>query len=203
MVHIGNPGEDDSLCPRGRGQAPDHTLGSGSGSAPMKDPQTVTPEGDPIGPRIHGLEIRRALPRMDDRGELIEMYRPSWLFHPDPLVYVYEVVLRPGSIRAWVVHHKQDDRVFVSRGAQRWAFYDDRAASPTRGLLNVFTWSDRNRVLFTTPAGVYHGVQCLGPNEGSFVNMPTRPYDHADPDKVRLPLKNDLIRYEFPATTGG
>ena len=112
---------------------------------PTKDRQTVTPDGEPVAPRIQGLEIRGAQPRMDDRGELIEMFRPSWLFHPEPLVYVYEVVLRPGSIRAWTVHYKQDDRVFVSRGMQRWAFYDDRAESPTRGRLNVFTWSDRER----------------------------------------------------------
>jgi dTDP-4-dehydrorhamnose 3,5-epimerase len=170
---------------------------------PVKDSSKTTPDGAPVGPCIDGLDIRYAMPRLDDRGELIEVFRPSWGFHPAPLVHVYEVVLRPGSIRAWVVHRKQDDRVYVSRGMQRWAFYDDRTGAPTRGVLNVFTWSDRHRVLFTIPAGVYHGVQCLGPDEGSFLNMPTRAYDHADPDKFRLPLHNDLIRFDFAVTTTG
>jgi dTDP-4-dehydrorhamnose 3,5-epimerase len=28
-------------------------------------------------------------------------------------------------------------------------------------------------------------------------NLPTWPYDHADPDKYRLPIKNDLIPFDF------
>ncbi len=131
------------------------------------------------------------------------MFRPSWGFHPDPLVYVYYVTLRPGSIRGWVVHRKQDDRIFTAGGALQWAFFDDRADSPTRGLLNVHTWSERNRVLFTIPVGVYHAVKNVGVTEAHFVNMPNQPYDHADPDKFRLPLENDLIPFAFKSDTRG
>lgn len=170
---------------------------------PVKDRQTVRPDGSSVKPRIEGLNVRPASLLEDERGELVEVYRPSWGFHPDPLVYVYHVTLRPGSIRGWVVHRKQDDRIFTSFGTMRWAFFDDRESSPTRGLLNVFTWSERNRVLFTIPIGVYHAVQCLGKKDAAFVNMPTRPYDHADPDKYRLPLKNPLIPFDFSQSTAG
>jgi dTDP-4-dehydrorhamnose 3,5-epimerase len=29
------------------------------------------------------------------------------------------------------------------------------------------------------------------------INLPTCPYDHADPDKYRLPIKNELIPFDF------
>jgi dTDP-4-dehydrorhamnose 3,5-epimerase len=29
------------------------------------------------------------------------------------------------------------------------------------------------------------------------MNLPTRPYNHEDPDKYRLPLKNDYIPFSF------
>ena len=32
---------------------------------------------------------------------------------------------------------------------------------------------------------------------GVFFNLPSRPYRHADPDKYRLPLKNDVIPFDF------
>jgi hypothetical protein len=37
----------------------------------------------------------------------------------DALVYVYQVSVRPGAIKGWVVHEKQDDRIFISRGVFR------------------------------------------------------------------------------------
>ena len=52
------------------------------------------------------------------------------------------------------------------------------------------------------PRGVYHAVQNIGTTEALFVNMPTRPYNHGDPDKFRLPLKNDLIPFDFGDASG-
>ena len=66
---------------------------------PLKDKQMVNPEGESILPRIHGVVIRRALPIEDKRGEIVEMYRPSWGLHPDPLVYIYQISLRVGAVK--------------------------------------------------------------------------------------------------------
>ncbi len=164
---------------------------------PVKDRQTVTPEGELVARQIEGVVIRRLPPIEDQRGEVVEVYRPSWGLHPDPLVYVYQVSLRPHAIKGWVVHQRQDDRFFVSRGVIRWALYDDRAESPTYQLLNLFTFSERNRALLIIPKGVFHAAQNVGDTEAVFINMPTQPYNHADPDKYRLPLKNDLIPFDF------
>ena len=163
----------------------------------IQDSQTVTPEGKSTKPVIHGLNIQHRPGQIDHRGELIEMYNYDWKYHPEPLVYAYSVVMTPGSIRAWVCHAHSDDRIFVVSGVMQWGFYDDRKESPTYKMLNVMTFSERHRVLFTIPCGVYHGVKNIHNAESIMVNMPTKPYDHANPDKYRLPVKNDLIPFDF------
>jgi len=164
---------------------------------PLKDKQMVTADGESVLPRIHGVVIRRALPIEDKRGEIVEMYRPSWGLHPDPLVYIYQISLRVGAVKGWVAHKRQEDRIFMSQGVVRWALFDDRQDSPTHKLLNTLTFSERNRTLLIIPRGVYHAVQNIGAVEAVFINMPSRAYDHADPDKYRLPTKNALIPFAF------
>jgi len=167
------------------------------GTEPVKDRQTVSPDGEPVARLIAGVAVRPARPVVDKRGEIVEIFSPSWGLDPDPLVYVYQVLLRPGAIKGWVVHRNQDDRIFHSGGAVRWALYDARPESPTRGQLDLLTFSERNRSLMVIPRGVFHAVENLGPGEAVFVNLPTAPYDHADPDKYRLPIRNDLIPFAF------
>lgn len=164
---------------------------------PLKDRQTVSPGGEPVERLIEGVVVRPARPQVDKRGEVVEIYDPAWGVHPDPLVYVYQISLRPGAIKGWVVHRLQDDRIFLSRGTVRWGLYDDRPDSPTQGRLNLLTISERYRVLMVIPRGVFHAVENVGTDEAVFINLPTAPYNHADPDKHRLPLKNDLIPFAF------
>jgi hypothetical protein len=66
---------------------------------PRKDEPTVTPDGEPLEPRIEGLVVRWARGIEDKRGEIVEIYRPSWGLHPDPLAYVYQSSLHPGAIK--------------------------------------------------------------------------------------------------------
>lgn len=169
---------------------------------PQKDKQSVTADGKSVERRIEGLVINPRPLIADKRGEITEVYNPAWGLHAAPLVYVYQSVLRPKMIKGWVVHQQQDDRVFISSGVMRWVFFDNRPESPTYKLLNQFVLGDRNRALIITPAGVFHAVQNIGEAEAVFINMPTKPYAHADPDKLRLPLKNDLIPFAFDDPPG-
>jgi dTDP-4-dehydrorhamnose 3,5-epimerase len=166
-------------------------------TTPVKDPQTVTPSGERVTPLIAGVTIRSLVTHEDERGDLFEMYDPAWGVHPDPLVYVYQTSLRPGMIKGWIVHEKQDDRIATMIGHMRWVLFDNRPDSSTYRHLNVHTLSERVRSLLIIPRGVYHAVENVGTSDAIFVNMPTRAYDHADPDKYRLPLKNDLIPFDF------
>ena len=167
----------------------------------VKDKQSVTPDGQRVGRRIVGLRLRLAITQLDRRGELVEIFNPAWKIHNAPLVYAYQGSVRPGQIKSWVVHRKQTDRIFTAAGVQRWVFFDDRKGSRTRGMLNHFTFSEANRTLLIIPVGVWHAVQNVGQTDACFINLPTHPYNHADPDKYRLPLKNDLIPFDFTDET--
>jgi dTDP-4-dehydrorhamnose 3,5-epimerase len=162
-----------------------------------KDTATVTTEGVSLQDRIAGVELRRPPTHADERGTLTEIYDERWGFTDDPLVYVYHVTIRPGQLRGWVVHREQNDRLFAYAGVLKIVLYDARTDSPTYGGLNVFHVGGHDRALLSIPAGVYHAVCNVGADEGAFVNLPSRPYDHDDPDKYRLPLDNDVIPYRL------
>lgn len=168
----------------------------------QKDNQTVTPEGESVQTLIDGVRVRYAVTHPDERGTMCEIYNPAWGFSDEPMVYLYQATVRPGKIKGWGVHRNHDDRVFTSQGTLKWVLYDDRADSPTHKLVNVIVMSEHNRGLLRIPSGVFHAVQNVGHTDALFINLPTRPYDHADPDKYRLPLNNDLIPYSFDTGAG-
>lgn len=172
------------------------------GTGPVQDRQTVTPKGERIEPRIAGVVIRPAVTHVDDRGELCEIYNPAWEIHPEPMVYAYQSMVRPGKVKGWIVHHLQDDRLFVSLGTLRIVLYDARDGSPTQGKINEIFLGERNRAMIIIPRGVYHAVQNVSSADAWFINLPTRAYDHANPDKYRLPLDTDLIPYRFDESLG-
>lgn len=158
---------------------------------------SVTAQGERLGQRISGFVLRRVHPVEDRRGDITEMYSSEWGLHEEPMVYAYQVSIRPGAIRGWEMHKLQDDRIFISSGAMRWVLFDYRPHSPTFERIDHFVVSELNRSVMVVPKGVIHAVQNVGKNDAIFVNFPTKPYDHSDPDKYRLPLKNDVVSFNF------
>lgn len=82
--------------------------------------------------------------------------------------------VRPKAIKGWIVHKDQEDRIATLTGVMHWVFFDNREDSPTFKMLNQFTFSEKNRTLFTIPRGVFHAVQNIGTTDAYFVNMPIR-----------------------------
>ena len=165
--------------------------------APLDDVSTVTPEGERIEQRIEGVRVRPAVVHSDERGTLTEVLDPRWQLDDKPLVYVYQVTIRVGQTKCWVVHFEQDDRLFFDDGAVKVVLYDARKASSTFGLVNELFFGSATRALLRIPVGVFHAVVNIGESEVRFVNCPTRPYRHANPDKARLPLDTDAIPYRL------
>ena len=163
----------------------------------VKDVQTVTSEGDSLQQMIDGVAVRRAQTQIDHRGDLCEIYDERWGFTDDPVPFVYMVTLRPGSVRGWVIHLEQDDRLFFGTGTVKVALYDGREGSPTESRVNVLYFGDRDRALLRIPAGVYHAVKNVGHVDAMFVNLPSRPYEHTDPDKYRVPIESSAIPYRM------
>lgn len=166
-------------------------------SAPKQDAQSVDSAGRSVQTLIHGVTVRSLVPQIDHRGGLTEMYSVDWRMDDDPVVYVYHVRAIAGSIRGFVAHRKQEDRLYFGDGTFRIVLFDDRKDSPTYKKLNVLYFGAQRPSLLRIPCGVYHGVQNVGESTAHFFNLPTMPYNHADPDKHRLPLDNDLIPFKF------
>lgn len=169
---------------------------------PTKSPQTVTPDGKSVQPLIDGVLIQRPVTHEDDRGSLCEIYHPAWHFDQIPLTNAYLVTVHVGKVKGWAIHHKQIDRYFFTRGHIKLVLYDDREDSSTYKMLNELYFSEQNQALVLVPPGIYHAVENVGNSEGLLFNIPSEPYNHANPDKHTLPLINDLIPHDFHTTRG-
>ena len=165
--------------------------------APLPEPQTVRPDGSRLGDLIDGVTVRTAVTHADERGQLCEVFSIEWGIGEGAAPYVYEVVLRAGSVRGWIVHLEQADRLFLSAGTCKVVLYDAREDSPTLGLINEFHLGDHRRGLVHIPPGVVHAVKNVGSGDARFINVPTRPYRHEAPDKHRLPRDTRAIPYEL------
>jgi dTDP-4-dehydrorhamnose 3,5-epimerase len=80
--------------------------------------------------------------------------------------------------------------------------YDVREDSPTFGAISRVVLSEYNRRLMNVPKFVWHADHNIGTKDCIAVNFPTLPYDHANPDKYRLPLDTPLIPHSFPGARG-
>jgi dTDP-4-dehydrorhamnose 3,5-epimerase len=161
------------------------------------DVQTVTSTGESVQELIDGVVLRRSPTQADERGELTEIYDERWGFTSEEVTYAYFMTLRPGAVRGWSVHLRQADRLFFASGALKVALYDGRENSWSYDRVNVFFLGTHDRALLRIPPGVYHAVKNVGLADAVLVNLPTLPYDHANPDKRRLPVDSDAIPYRM------
>jgi dTDP-4-dehydrorhamnose 3,5-epimerase len=145
---------------------------------------------------IDGLSVTPLQSSDDERGSLFELLttRDAEI---EPIVHVYQVLTKPGSIRAWVYHRHQFDRLAFTMGSFEVALYDARPESPTARRLNVFALGAARPALLRIPPLVVHGVRNGSSQVSSFVNLPTRAYRHDVPDKLRLPYGDPRVPHRF------
>lgn len=169
---------------------------------PTRDIQTVGSDGADLTKLPEGVTFRDVPMHIDARGSVRELYDLRWHWHPDPLVYSYCFTVRPGYIKGWALHKLHDDRYIVLSGALEVVLYDERMDSSTRGLVTSVVLSEFRGRLLSIPAGVWHADRNIGDKDVIAINFPTQPYDHANPDKYRLPLNNDRIPHKFDQPQG-
>ena len=158
-----------------------------------KDTETVTLGGERLERLPEGMVLRDLITHTDERGTVCELYDPRWGVHPDPLVFSYVFTIRPGAAKGWGIHREHDDRYAFLAGEAELVLYDERDDCSTSGLVSRIFLSERRRQLITIPAGVWHAERNIGQADVLVVNFPTIPYDHANPDKYRLPLDTDEL----------
>ncbi len=165
--------------------------------ASQKDGLTVTSEGKDCRRLIEGVGLRELVLHTDERGTVCEIYDPRWNFSPDPMVFSYFYTIRPGWAKGWAHHKHHEDRYCLLKGEMKVVLYDPRPDSPTCGMVNEICLSEHRRQLLSIPRFVWHADENLGTDDVLVVNFPTIQYDHASPDKYRLPLDTELIPYQF------
>jgi dTDP-4-dehydrorhamnose 3,5-epimerase len=171
-------------------------------SEPSREEQTVTPEGESVQRLPEGVTFRDAVTHVDARGTVTELFNQRWDWHKDPLVFTYAFTIKPGMIKGWGMHKEHEDRYFLLFGELEVIFYDGRPDSPTHGEVSSVVLSEYRRRLMNIPTHIWHANRNIGTRDVVVVNFPTRPYDHASPDKYRLPLDTDEIPYEFEDPRG-
>ena len=151
--------------------------------------------------RIEGVRFHAVRPVPHEDGHVTEVARAGWDVLDQPVVQVHTTTTLPGRVRAWGLHQRGTDRLFVVSGLVKLAIFDGRHGSPTRGLVNTFMVSDRNPGLLVVPTDLYHGLKNIGANEAIIINMPSRVYDYDDPDALDLPWDSEeaarLIPFRF------
>lgn len=167
-----------------------------------RDRPTTSPEGKPYDLGMHGVVLQRMQRIVDHRGSLIEMISPSNPFWHEPIVHCEYMKILPGRIKGWGMHKESDDRYFVEHGRIRVVLYDGRVHSPTYDRFAVFNFTPESPGLLRIPAGVWHANQNWGDYEGLVLVFPTRPYDHANPDKYRADPVDGPIAFDFTLRDG-
>jgi dTDP-4-dehydrorhamnose 3,5-epimerase len=62
--------------------------------------------------------------------------------------------------------------------------------------------SESQRKLVNVPKFVWHAEHNIGTKDVVLIDFPTKPYNHSDPDKYRLPIDTPLIPYSFGSARG-
>jgi dTDP-4-dehydrorhamnose 3,5-epimerase len=169
----------------------------------VRDKQTTDHQREQILSLPHGSSFFDSPCHRDYRGSVTELYDTRWNWHQEPLVFAYMFTIRPGMIKGWGLHKLHEDRYFVIRGEMELVMYDPRPESPTFGKVSHVYLSAAHPRLVNVPRNVWHADRTLGTEDVMVVNFPTMQYDHANPDKYRLPLDTDLIPYSFDTRQGG
>lgn len=164
-----------------------------------KDRQSITADWAPLIKSIEGVRVREVKNVPKNNGVLTEVFRTDWELDQGIVQQVFQTTIVPGGLSAWHVHQFTTDRLFVSLGILKIVLFDDREASPSRGLVNEFQFGTQRPALVVVPPGVWHGVQNIGDEPGLILNLVDQAYRYQDPDHWRLPPDTPKIPFSFAA----
>ena len=144
---------------------------------------------------IKDVRVVDLVAHVDDRGYLIEIVRATDdHFSKFGQVYLVGNFAR-GVVRAFHKHSLLWDFFFISHGAAKFIFRDDRPDSPTYEEMNTFVVSSRNPNLLVVPPGVYHGWMSLE-DDTQMISTASQVYNRENPDEVRAPADSFGVEWE-------
>lgn len=150
---------------------------------------------------VEGVVFRPTRPVPHEDGFLTEVARASWdVLAERPVTQVHVTTTFAGRIRAWGLHQRSIDRLYVVSGLVKIAVFDGRLDSPTHGQVTELVVSERNPGLLTIPPDLYHGWKNIGTTEAVIINMPTDMYNYEDPDALDMPWDSEAAQRLIPYT---
>ncbi|ORX22213.1 spore coat protein [Thermoanaerobacterium sp. PSU-2] len=145
---------------------------------------------------IQGVEVKKLIKHVDDRGFFMEILRDD-----DNLLKKFGQasmsLTYPGVIKAFHYHKLQDDLWFFPKGNAQVVLHDMRDDSPTKGMTNVFYMGEHNSILLLIPAGVAHGYRVLGNEPVIITYFTTMSYNPKNPDEYRIPWDDPVIGFDW------
>jgi dTDP-4-dehydrorhamnose 3,5-epimerase len=155
-----------------------------------RDVASVTKEGLSLLPTIEGVKTRATTNHVDHRGSVFEIFEGDMAFWETPIVYAYQFSVRPHQMKGWGLHESKTDRYTIISGEVLLFLWDDRADSPTRGVVQKIVLSDR---------AVRHLSLNLGPDDARLINFPTEVYHHDAPDRLLLAWDSPEVPIDLAA----
>jgi dTDP-4-dehydrorhamnose 3,5-epimerase len=150
---------------------------------------------------IAGVKVKPLRLVPDERGWLMEILRGDDTAVFTKFGQVYVSATYPGVVKAWHLHRRQVDNFAGVAGMVKLVLVDTREDSPTLGAINEFFIGTQNPMLIQVPNLVYHGWKCISVEPALVVNVPTEPYDHAEPDEYRLD-PHETLPYDWSRKDG-
>lgn len=145
---------------------------------------------------INGVKIKKLASHKDGRGYFREILRKE-----DDLLGSFGQVsvslTKPGIIKAFHWHRRQDDLFYAVNGKAVVVLYDRREDSKTFGKLMKFEMrGDMPKLLFI-PKKIAHGYKALGKNPLIMLYIMSRSYNSKKPDEFRIPHDDPTIGFDW------
>ncbi len=128
---------------------------------------------------LHGVIITTKRKLFDDRGAVFHMLRcdePAF----EKFGEIYFSQIYPGMTKAWHHHRSMKLNYYLVTGAVRFALFDDREDSPTRGYFQEVFLHPEDPKLITVPSRVWNGFRGLGQVPSLIANCATEPHSREE-----------------------
>lgn len=145
--------------------------------------------------KIEGVAVFPLKQIEDERGAVLHMIRS------DSPVFsrfgeIYFSIVNPGVIKAWKRHKVMTQHFAVPVGRLRLVFFDDRADSPSKGLVEeIILGRPDHYFLICIPPMVWYGFQGISNIPTLLANCSDMPHDPNESE--HLPVSNDHISYNW------
>lgn len=150
---------------------------------------------------IHDIVITPLRQIGDKRGTVLHMLRcdaPGFTRFGE--CYFSEV--QPGVVKAWKRHQAQTQNLAVPAGRVLLAIYDERASSPSHGVLQTMELGRPEAYLrVRIPPGLWYGFACVGDVAALLANCTDLPHDPLDSES--RPSNDPGIPYRWPGHDDG